>query len=78
MRNLSPHIAADIATSKVIVPPIIIIDFITFGSPSQLTVITVRVVNTPPRIAPKINLRINTVMSFLLLMGVIREAEHRD
>jgi hypothetical protein len=82
IRNLSPHIVADIATSKVIAPHIIIINFITFGSPSHITAIVTgnagRVVNTPPRIVPKMNLKMNTVISILCSISFIHEPNAPD
>jgi hypothetical protein len=67
-RNLSPHTVADIARSNVIIPPIVATTFITVGSLHQQTVIAISAVNNPPRITPKTNLRINTVMSVLSLI----------
>jgi hypothetical protein len=68
-RNLSPHIVAEIAAIKIITPPI---DNTTVLGGMRMLNHTNGIINTKanraPRIAPKINLRINTVTSVLLLM----------
>ena len=76
MRNLSPHIVAHIATINVIIPPThSTADLGGMRILKYINGIITTKVSKAPRIAPKINLRINTVKSvFLFICDLINKA----